>query len=270
MKKWEIELGIHHQELGLPWDQPVPKELWEKVAEYCDNDVIATEAVWHDRQEDFIARQVLADLSGLTVNDTTRMHATRIIFGKEKHPDLVYTDLSEEFPGYKFEGGKSSYRGEDPGEGGYVYAEPGMYGNVALLDIASMHPTSIRVLNLFGSYTKNFTDILDARLAIKHGDFEAAGELLNGAFPFFSNGGRDLRPRRRRQAQSRSSLPSLACGRERQRRDRLLHRQRICCHHAAAKRLSHYCTILFHRSGKRIVRRYEGKDLRYSAWKGQK
>ena len=182
LKKWEIELGIHHQELGLPWDQPVPKELWEKVAEYCDNDVIATEAVWHDRQEDFIARQVLADLSGLTVNDTTRMHATRIIFGKEKHPDLVYTDLSEEFPGYKFEGGKSSYRGEDPGEGGYVYAEPGMYGNVALLDIASMHPTSIRVLNLFGSYTKNFTDILDARLAIKHGDFEAAGELLNGAF----------------------------------------------------------------------------------------
>lgn len=182
LKKWEIQLGIHHQELGLPWDQPVPEELWDKVAEYCDNDVIATEAVWNARQEDFIARQVLADISGLTVNDTTRMHATRIIFGKEKNPDLVYTDLSQEFPGYEFKGGKSSYRGEDPGEGGYVYAEPGMYGNVALLDIASMHPTSIRVLNLFGSYTKNFTDILDARLAIKHGDYETAGKLLNGAF----------------------------------------------------------------------------------------
>ena len=182
LKKWEIELGIHHQELGLPWDKPVPEELWDKVAEYCDNDVIATEAVWNARQEDFVARQVLADISGLTVNDTTRQHATRIIFGKEKHPDLVYTDLSEEFPGYEFKLGKSSYRGEDPGEGGYVYAEPGMYGNVALLDIASMHPTSIRVLNMFGSYTKNFTDILDARLAIKHGDFDTAGELLNGAF----------------------------------------------------------------------------------------
>lgn len=47
LKKWEIELGIHHQELGLPWDKPVPEELWTQVAEYCDNDVIATEAVFH-------------------------------------------------------------------------------------------------------------------------------------------------------------------------------------------------------------------------------
>ncbi len=42
LKKFEIELGIHHQELGLPWDQPVPEDLWLKVAEYCDNDVLAT------------------------------------------------------------------------------------------------------------------------------------------------------------------------------------------------------------------------------------
>ena len=33
LKKFEIELGIHHQELGLPWDQPVPEDLWPKVAE---------------------------------------------------------------------------------------------------------------------------------------------------------------------------------------------------------------------------------------------
>ena len=37
LKKFEIELGIHHQELGLPWDQPVPEEKWEEVAQYCDN-----------------------------------------------------------------------------------------------------------------------------------------------------------------------------------------------------------------------------------------
>lgn len=181
MKKFEIELGIHHKELGLPWDQPVPQELWEKVAEYCDNDVIATEAVWEARQQDFIARQILADLSGLTVNDTTRTHTTKIIFGNEKHPDLVYTDLSEMFPGYKFDAGHSSYRGEDPGEGGYVYAEPGCYANVALLDIASMHPTSIIELNMFGSYTKKFEDILKARLLIKHKDFDKAKKIMNGA-----------------------------------------------------------------------------------------
>lgn len=94
LKKWEIELGIHHQELGLPWDKPVPEELWTQVAEYCDNDVIATEAVFHKLKGDFTAREILADLAGMSVNDTTNSLTTRIIFGKERHPDLVYTDLA--------------------------------------------------------------------------------------------------------------------------------------------------------------------------------
>lgn len=94
LKKWEIELGIHHQELGLPWDKPVPEEQWTQVAEYCDNDVIATEAVFHKLKGDFTAREILADLAGMSVNDTTNSLTTRIIFGKERHPDLVYTDLA--------------------------------------------------------------------------------------------------------------------------------------------------------------------------------
>lgn len=94
LKKFEIELGIHHQELGLPWDQPVPEELWPKVAEYCDNDVIATEAVFNARKGDWTARQILANLAGMSVNDTTNTLTTRIIFGKEKHPKLIYTDLA--------------------------------------------------------------------------------------------------------------------------------------------------------------------------------
>ena len=94
LKKWEIELGIHHQELGLPWDQPVPEERWVEVAEYCDNDVIATEAVFNALKGDFTARKILADLAGMTVNDTTNSLTTRIIFGKERHPKLVYTDLA--------------------------------------------------------------------------------------------------------------------------------------------------------------------------------
>lgn len=182
LKKWEIELGIHHQELGLPWDQPVPEELWQKVAEYCDNDVIATEAVFNARKQDFVAREILADISGLSVNATTNQHTTRIIFGSEKKPQsqFVYTDLSEMFPDYVFDHGKSTYRGEETGEGGYVYSEPGMYENVALLDIASMHPTSIECLNLFGPYTKNFSDIKQARIYIKHKDFESAGKMFGG------------------------------------------------------------------------------------------
>lgn len=193
LKKWEIELGIHHQELGLPWDQPVAEELWDKVAEYCDNDVIATEAVWNHKsiKQDFVAREILSTLSGLSVNDTTRMHTTKIIFGNEKHPDLVYTDLSEDFPGYEFikfgEDGKphNMYRETDLGFGGYVYAEPGMYKNVALLDVASLHPHSIIAMNCFGSYTDRFKDLLDARIFIKHKEFDKAGELLNGALKPF-------------------------------------------------------------------------------------
>lgn len=182
LKKFEIELGIHHQEMGIPWDQPVDENLWEKVAEYCVNDVVATEAVFHSRKADWIARQILSDLSGLSVNDSTQQHTAKIIFGNDRNPQdkFVYTDLSEMFPGYVFRNGKSTYKGEETGEGGYVYSEPGIYTNVALLDIASMHPTSIINLNLFGPYTTNFADIREARIAIKHGDFDRLKTLLDG------------------------------------------------------------------------------------------
>ena len=91
LKKWEIELGIHHQELGLPWDQPVPEELWSKVAEYCDADVIATEAVFNHLKGDWTARQILADLASMSVNDTTNSLTTRIVFGKERKPSYWRT-----------------------------------------------------------------------------------------------------------------------------------------------------------------------------------
>lgn len=216
LKKFEIDLGIHHQELGLPWDQPVPEEMWNKVAEYCVNDVLATEAVFNDRKADFTAREILADVAKMTVNDTTNSLTTRIIFGNNKKPqdqfnyrnmgdtslisgrftitdnNVLFDHFGDEytvfddqgrpiFPGYKFENGKSTYRGEEVGEGGYVYSEPGMYGNIALLDIASMHPSSIVAERLFGEYTDRFSDILNARIAIKHKDFDKAKKMLNGA-----------------------------------------------------------------------------------------
>lgn len=94
LKKFEIDLGIHHQELGMKWDEPVPEDKWKLVAQYCENDVIATEAVFNDRQADFIVRQVLADLSGLTVNHSNLSHIIKIIIGDDKNPPLVYTDLA--------------------------------------------------------------------------------------------------------------------------------------------------------------------------------
>ena len=182
LKKFQIELGIHHQELGMKWDEPVPEDKWDLVAEYCVNDVITTEQVFEARKQDFVARQILADLSGLTVNDSTQRHTAEIIFGKDRNPQskFIYTDLSEMFPGYTFNFGKSEYRGEDPKEGGYVYSEPGMYGNVVVLDIASMHPNSLINMNMFGPYTKNYEELMDARLAIKHKEYDKAKTMLGG------------------------------------------------------------------------------------------
>ena len=245
LKKWEIELGIHHQELGLPWDQPVPEEMWPKVAEYCDNDVLATEAVFNARKADFVARQIQVDLvklihgiSNVSVNDTTNALSTKIIFGNNKKPQGVfnYRDLSKPvgsdqyddyrrkfgpdykfrvfdadgipqyrdyipgevlpdgwsilpfFKGYKFDHGKSTFMGEEIGEGGRVYSEPGMYSNVWDGDIASQHPHSGIFEVIFGpEFTKRFEEIVNARVAIKHKDFEAAGKMLNGALKPYLN-----------------------------------------------------------------------------------
>jgi hypothetical protein len=198
LKKWEIELGIHHQEMDWPWDQPIPKEKWEQVGDYCCNDVIATEKVFNHLEADFVAREILADISGLTVNDTTNMHTMKIITQGASKPqaDYIYTNLATGersdgtvdaicFPGYIFDEKKSgkeksTYKGFNVGEGGFVYAEPGMYGDTIVLDVASMHPSSIEALNLFGPYTKNFSKLKVARIYIKHKDYDKAGELFDG------------------------------------------------------------------------------------------
>jgi hypothetical protein len=190
LKRFMIDLDIRHIELDLPWDQDVPEELWDKVVEYCVNDVNGTEATFEARLQDFVARQILAELSGLSVNQTTQMHTAKIIFGEEKSPQgqFVYTDLSQMFPGYKFDGKESTYRGEITGEGGYVHAEPGIYSNVAVLDVASMHPTSIEQLNLFGPYTQRYSELKEARLAIKRKDYERCKTLLDGRLAPFVDG----------------------------------------------------------------------------------
>ena len=247
LKKAEIEMGIHHQELGMDWDKPVPEEDWIKVSEYCDNDVVATEARFHWLKGDWTARQILADLAEMSVNDTTNSLTTRFIFGNNKKPqnEFNYRDLGQPirrediddgtwkfleescpdmvnvlhpirddfgnaddiaesvlpyFPGYKFEWktttvagkqvtkGVSTYRGEEVGEGGYVYSEPGIYTNVALLDITSMHPHSIIAECLFGPrYTRMFKEIVDSRVDIKHEAWDIVTDILDGKLEKYVN-----------------------------------------------------------------------------------
>lgn len=204
LKKWEIILGIHHMENAHPWDQPLDEKYWDEVADYCCNDVKATEAVWNANQADWKAREILAAIAGMTVNDTTNGLTTRIIVGNDRNPQqhYIYTDLSTIYPGYEFnptgidknlykEGvkivsGKSIYKGKDPGEGGYAIGNPGIYYKVALLDVESMHPHSAIRLKIFGEeYTMRFAEIVEARLAIKHKDFDHARKMLDGKLALY-------------------------------------------------------------------------------------
>lgn len=91
------------------------------------------------------------------------------------------------FPGYEYkrlDDGRfhNIYRGVDVGFGGYVYAEPGMYENVWLFDVGNMHGASILALNKFGEYTKNYKAIRDARMAIKHRDYDRVKDMFDGKF----------------------------------------------------------------------------------------
>lgn len=264
LKKWEIELEIHHQEMGWPWDKPLPKYLdanedafttdnivseetavkqvnmWEKAAEYCANDVIATEHVFNHLKGDYEARVILAKLAEVighvkaTPNDTSNTLSRKIIFGadRESQKKLIYRNLGEKtddsmwcyedyllgdpkahvkfgkpyFPGYKQVWSDiakkyiSIYRDEDGspedgarngvkevGEGGYVYAEPGMYFRLGDLpaaqtqDVASMHPTSgILEMYLGPEGTKIYSDLKQLRVYIKHKDFDSAKKMFGG------------------------------------------------------------------------------------------
>lgn len=94
LKKWELELGIHHLENAYPWDQPLDDKAIGEVAEYCCNDVIATEKVFHHLADDWLTRQILAKLANGSVNDSTNQLTMKFIFGEDKNPGLVYTDLA--------------------------------------------------------------------------------------------------------------------------------------------------------------------------------
>lgn len=191
LKKFEIELDLHHQECPYPWDQPVLEDKWLEVADYCTNDVKSTRVVFHHLKGDWLARQMLAKLAGGTVNDTTNQLTTKFIFGKDRNPELVYTDLATGrrsdgttdsifFPDYEYRDGKNYFRGEDVGRGGYVWAVPGMYEDVYTFDVEGMHPASIIAMNYFGKYTPRFKEMVGARTLIKHKEYEIAKTILDG------------------------------------------------------------------------------------------
>lgn len=202
LKAFENQYKIKHKECQYPWNEDLDPSHFDEVMDYCENDVIATVEVFKRRVADFKARQILAGLAGGTPRMSTNNLTKLIIFGADKNPQSMfcYRDLAEPrddkpyFPGYTYQQevvGKtkdgidkrefvSRYKGYVVGEGGFVWAQPGMYfDEIYTFDVASMHPSSIIAENLFGPYTKRFKAIKDIRVLIKHKDFESAKRLLN-------------------------------------------------------------------------------------------
>lgn len=188
LKKWEIKLGIDHVEWDRPWYEPIPDNRLTDWCDYCSNDVVSTEKVFYELEEDYEARLLLAKLADGSPNDTTNSLTIKILTHDIPDPQAqyIYTDLSTIFPGYEFhpegipkeryseegkvsKSRKSIYMGEDPSEGGFATCpKPGVYFNVGLDDVASMHPHSAIALKIFGEIiTKRYENLVEARVAIK-------------------------------------------------------------------------------------------------------
>lgn len=221
LKKYEIQLRIPHKEMDVDWSKDIPEDQIPELIKYCHNDVLATEKVFDYLKDDWDARLILAAIAGMTPNETTNTLTKKIIFEGNKNPqgEFLYRNLAEPvtnlpkdvldfltyykpkmmaqsfgeahsllpyWPGYTYKNGKSVYKGIEVGEGGFAWSVPGLYENVGLFDIASMHPNSAISECLFGpKYTKKFVDLVDSRVSIKHEAWEIAENLLKGALvPF--------------------------------------------------------------------------------------
>lgn len=120
-------------------------------------------------------------------------NAWKVINGQRPHTKgyKVYykeqgkMDIINSFPGYEFvrgEDGKmhNMYMGTDLGFGGYIKGKPGIYRNVALIDATGLHPSSIIAMNKLGEYTANYKALKDARVFIKHRDYESVRHMFDG------------------------------------------------------------------------------------------
>lgn len=214
LKKWEIALGLTHDEFEFPWDQPLAASNWARCAMYCMHDVEATDKVFNDPnagQPAWMARKVMCELTEMSPNTKTQTLAEKFLFGDEQRPqdNFIWYDLAKEFPGYTFDPNRkpaSDYHGKDPSEGGYVSSKPGVYGVtvkdynagniidpitgrcklVTYIDVASLHPHSLIAINYFGKYTPKFKALVKCRMHIKHGELDKAASAFDDIDPALS------------------------------------------------------------------------------------
>lgn len=216
LKKIEGNRGKMILESSVPFDLPRPmtKEEYKEAVKYCDYDVDNTIDIYQMRVNSYFApKQSLVDMVGKGEKWNTTTLSANALLGNKTLPkwsdirlnakdfsDLSMLDLVpqevidlwnsgndkgkvvvEEF-GCKIEFGFGGLHG--------VHKTQTRVKNLKLLDVASMYPNIILIINALGEFTEKYKEILDKRIEVKHLDkvlSDALKLILNSVYGNLKN-----------------------------------------------------------------------------------
>lgn len=218
LKKIEGNMGRMILESPIPFDidRELTDEELEKAIWYCEYDVCQTIEVYKLRIDSYFKpKQALVDMNdGFGERWNTTTLAANILLGKDKlvpwsairlnpddHKDLSMLELVPEevrdlWLNSVEDKGKITIHDFDCeiefGFGGLhgVHKTKKRVDNLVLLDVASMYPTSIEILNVLGKATSKYSKIKTDRLAVKHTDkvqSDALKLILNMVYGLLKN-----------------------------------------------------------------------------------
>jgi hypothetical protein len=216
LKKIEGNRGLKIFESSVPFDidRPLTKEEYVESVDYCSYDVDNTIDVYEMRINSYFApKQSLVDMVGKGEKWNTTTLSANALLGNKKLPKWSdirlngddFSDLSmlDLVPNEVVELWNS---GKDKGkvtieEFGCVieFGFGGLHGvhkshtkvkNVKLLDVKSMYPHIILIINALGEFSEKYKEILDRRISVKHRDkvlSEALKLILNSVYGNLKN-----------------------------------------------------------------------------------
>lgn len=216
LKKIEGNLGKRIYESSVPFDidRPLTKEEWVESVNYCSYDVDGVILIYQMREKSYFQpKQSLVDMVGKGEKWNTTTLSANAILGNKTLPkwsdirlngkdfsDLSLLDLVPEEVQEMFRKADINAKGKDAkvvidmfdckiefGGGGLhgVNKKKKRVKNMKLLDVKSMYPHIILILNVLGEFTAKYREILERRMSIKHVDAilsEALKLILNSVY----------------------------------------------------------------------------------------
>jgi hypothetical protein len=216
LKKIEGNLGKRILESSVPFDidRPLTEEEIAEAVDYCEYDTDMVIAIWEMREASYFQpKQSLVDMVGTGEKWNTTTLSANAILGNKKLPkwsdirlngedfsDLSLLDLVPEDVANMFRKADINAKGKDAkvviemfgckiefGGGGLhgVHKKKKKVKKMKLLDVASMYPNIILILNVLGDFTAKYREILERRLSVKHVDkilSEALKLILNSVY----------------------------------------------------------------------------------------